>query len=337
MQIIRFDELKDLIYQIFIKLNVADEKSFTLARIIAESTLDGVNSHGINRLPLLAEYIKQGIVKKEAEPEIILDSGSLKQIDGKFGFGILNAIFATDTVIHSAKQDGIGLAAMRFTNHWHRAGTYGWRAADKGMIFICWTNTIPLVPPYGSKEKIIGNNPFVFAIPRDDGHIVLDMATSQYSVGKIASYARMNKELPEFGGYDADGNLTKNAGEIRHGGRHMPIGLWKGSALTFVLDMVAAVLSGGNSTYRLSREKGIDTGASQIFLAIDPDKFSNGEFRNTITNETIDYFRQIADAENTNIKYPGEETLKRRKHNLENGIPVEKEIFEKVINLKREL
>ncbi len=142
---------------------------------------------------------------------------------------------------------------LKNTNHWLRAGSYGWIAVDNGFILIAWTNTIPIIPPYGSSENLIGNNPLVIAVPRKKGHLVLDMAVSQYSYGTIASYVRQGKELPEFGGYDEEGNLTKDAAEIRNGGKNMPIGFWKGSGLSIVLDIVAAILSGGKTTYDLGK------------------------------------------------------------------------------------
>lgn len=101
-----------------------------------------------------------------------------------------------------ASKNGIGLVSIKNTNHWLRAGSYGWIAVDNGFILIAWTNTIPIILPYGSSENLIGNNPLVIAVPRKKGHLVLDMAVSQYSYGTIASYVRQGKELPEFGGYD---------------------------------------------------------------------------------------------------------------------------------------
>jgi len=330
MVLVSFQELKSLILGILLNNGVPKVKAELLAIIIAESTLDGVNSHGINRLPLLVDYIQRSIVKIDAEPEILNAAPSFLQVDGHFGFGILNAVFCTQKAIELADNNGIGLVALKNTNHWHRAGTYGWQAANEGKILICWTNTIPIVPPYGSKTNLIGNNPFVIAIPRGEGHIVLDMATSQYSYGKISIHARTGEPLPEFGGYDQNGLLTNNAADIKTSGRHLPIGFWKGSGLTFILDMLAAILSGGNSTTRLGKNGDDDTGMSQVFIAIDPAKFGDKNFHDSLINETINQFREYSVLENASIKYPGEDTLKRRNHNSIHGIPVEKTILQKI-------
>ena len=95
---------------------------------------------------------------------------------------------------------GIGCVGLQNTNHWMRGGSYGWRAAEKGKLFIGWTNTMPNMPPWGGSEPTLGNNPFVLAIPREEGHLVLDMAMSQYSYEKLEWHMRSGTDLPEYGG-----------------------------------------------------------------------------------------------------------------------------------------
>ena len=46
------------------------------------------------------------------------------------------------------------------------------------------------------------------AVPREEGHILLDMAMSQYSNGKLEVLQMQGKELPLPGGYDTNGELT---------------------------------------------------------------------------------------------------------------------------------
>lgn len=77
-----------------------------------------------------------------------------------------------------------------------RGGTYGWQAADAGVIGICWTNTRPNLPPWGASDPRIGNNPLVIAVPRASGHVVLDMAMSQFSYGALSSYRMRGELLP---------------------------------------------------------------------------------------------------------------------------------------------
>ena len=90
---------------------------------------------------------------------------------------------------------GIGLASLSNTNHWQRGGTYGWHAARKGFIFICWTNTEANMPAWGAKDVRLGNNPFVIAVPYKDEAVVLDFAMTQFSYGKMENYRREGKSF----------------------------------------------------------------------------------------------------------------------------------------------
>src|SRR5205823_1096144 len=145
----------------------------------------------------------------------------------------------------------LGCVALKNTNHWMRGGSYGWQAAEAGVIGICWTNTMPNLPPWGASDQRLGNNPLVIAVPRPPGHVVLDMAMSQFSYGALASYRLRGEQLPVAGGFDIDGQLTRDPAAIEHSGRPLPIGFWKGSGLALMLDMLAALLSGGRATHQV--------------------------------------------------------------------------------------
>ena len=146
------------------------------------------------------------------------------------------------------------------------------RPRSKGLFAICWTNTLANLPAWGATTPTIGNNPLIIAVPRPGGHVLLDMATSQFSYGMLAAYSKRGQPLPVDGGFDSAGNLTKDAAAIEASQRALPIGYWKGSGLSLVLDMLAAMLSGGHATYQIPLDPLRETGLSQIFLAIDPEQ-----------------------------------------------------------------
>jgi 3-dehydro-L-gulonate 2-dehydrogenase len=209
-----------------------------------------------------------------------------------------------------------------------RGGTYGWQAADQGYISICMTNTIANMPPWGGKDPRLGNNPLVISIPRSEGNIVLDMAMSQYSYGKLQEYELDKRELPFPGGYNEKGELTIEPVAIRKSKRVLPVGFWKGSGLSLMIDMLVTVLSGGRSTPQVT-SSGQEYGLSQFFLCIDPGHLDDEKIK-----EIIDYTKSSTLSENSgSIFYPGENTLKTRNENLLNGIPVNEEIWQKVLSM----
>jgi len=297
------------------------------ARLVADASRDGVPSHGLNLFPRLIAMIRAGVVDVHARPLRVSAVGALERWDGRRGIGNLNAHASMDAAIALARVHGIGCVALANTNHWMRGGAYGWQAAEAGVIGLCWTNTLPNLPPWGATVPRVGNNPLVIAIPRpgrDGAHVVLDMAMSQFSYGALASYRRRGEPLPVPGGYDAAGELTTDPAAIEASHRPLPIGFWKGSGLALMLDMMAALLSGGRATHQIPAHPEQETGLSQVFMALD---LSLLEAPAT-TPGTVD-----AILEDLQTRYPGERTLETRRQNLEQGIPVEPSIFELVRSL----
>jgi 3-dehydro-L-gulonate 2-dehydrogenase len=331
--LIPFETMKSEFKTILVKYRFTEEKAEICASVFAGNSLDGVYSHGVNRFPRFIRYIQKGYVKADAEPELVHHSGAMEQWNGNLGPGPLNAILATDRVTELASKYGMGLVGLAHTNHWMRGGYYGWQAACKGYIFIGWTNTTPNMPAWGAKNPKLGNNPVVFALPYYDQAIVLDMAMSQYSFGKMEEKQLTGEKLPTPGGYDKVGNLTDDPGEILGTWRSLPIGYWKGSAFSLMLDILVTVLSGGLSTAEIGKNED-EYGVSQVFIAIDPRKLINyPAIQDTVEATLNDLKNSILIHEQSPVRYPGEKVLQIRQENLGRGIPVDKRIWEEIKRL----
>jgi 3-dehydro-L-gulonate 2-dehydrogenase len=329
---IQFDEMKSTIKSAFLNAGMPEEKADICARIHTESSRDGVYSHGLNRVERFVDYLGKGLVDGNAEPSLELNLGSMETYNGNLGPGILNALFAMNRATEIAEKNGLGLVSLNNTTHWMRGGAYGWQAAEKGFIGICWTNTESCMPAWGAKSCGIGNNPFIMAVPRKEGHVVLDMAMSQYSYGKLQTTRLKDQKLPYPGGFDQEGKLTDNPGEIEETRRILPMGFWKGSGFAIMLDLISALLSGGLTTAGIDKtDKGSCGSCCQVFIAIDPRKINTQEFIDQALSETIEQLKSSEPAsENGEIFYPGEQSLKTRYENMELGIPVDDGIWAKV-------
>jgi 3-dehydro-L-gulonate 2-dehydrogenase len=293
------------------------------ARLFAETTCDGVYTHGLNRFPRFVNMIRAGRIDVHATPVLSGGGGALERWDGRCGPGNLNAWQSMERAMVLARQHGVGAVALANTTHWMRGGSYGWQAADAGFVGVCWTNTMPNLPQWGSAEARLGNNPLVFAVPRPPAHVVLDMAMSQFSYGALAAYHERGEPLPVDGGFDSAGRLTRDAAAIEASGRPLPIGYWKGSGLSLVLDMIAAMLSGGLATHQIPRDPERETGVSQFFLAFDP--------------EVAGPSAAIADGivASMDCRYPGQRTLVVRSENLVLGVPVDPAVWREVQEMNR--
>lgn len=326
---IPFTQLKAEFERILLNLQFSAQKATDIADIFASNSLDGVYTHGLNRFPVFVQLVKDGLINTDAEPVLVDAMGALERWDGQFGPGTLNARFCMDRALHLAGQYGIGCVAIRNTNHWMRGGTYGWQAAEAGYIGINFTNAIAIMPPWGGIDPRQGNNPLVIAVPRKDGHMVLDMAITQYSGGKMMQYEDAGEQLPLPGGYDKEGNLTTNPAEIIESKRYLPIGFWKGSGLSMMLDLLASVLSHGKTVAGITKA-GREYGVSQVFIAIKADDEARNE---QIIQEVIAFSKESRTDGNGEIRYPGEGTLRTRERNQKDGIPVDVKIWEQVQQL----
>lgn len=320
-----------MLVRVLIRAGFEPERAELCGRLFADASRDGVASHGLNRLPRFIEMIRSGVVDVHARPERVASHGVLERWEGRRGPGNLNAHQCMARAITLAREHGIGAVALAFTNHWMRGGAYGWQAADAGMIGLCWTNTLPNLPPWGSSEPRLGNNPLVVAVPRPGGHLVLDMAMSQFSFGALESYRRRGERLPVVGGFDTRGRQTDDPAEIEASARPLPIGFWKGAGLSLMLDVLAAVLSGGRSTHEIPADSLQETDLSQVFVAIDPAALGNESL--AIVERIVEDLRRTAPVDGERVTYPGERTLETRWRNLKEGIPVEPSIWEFVRRL----
>jgi 3-dehydro-L-gulonate 2-dehydrogenase len=334
MNRIPFEEVQKTLAAVLRKLGFAGDRAETCARLFAETTRDGVYTHGINRFPRFVETIRNGCVDPKGEPEVVAKFGGLERWDGHRGPGNLNALAAMGRAIVLGREHGVGCVALGNTNHWMRAGTYGWQAAEAGLIGICWTNTMPNLPPWGGAERAIGNNPLVIAVPRAAGPVVLDMAMSQFSYGTLESYKKRGELLPVDGGFDSDGNLTRDPAAIERSWRPLPVGYWKGSGLSVVLDTIAAMMALGKATHEIADDPVRETGVSQMFLTMNPEAFGPAPRAAEIVEDVIASLHNCPPAKaGSKVRYPGEQTLRAHEENDRLGLPVEPEVWQRILEM----
>jgi 3-dehydro-L-gulonate 2-dehydrogenase len=331
-----YSQLFQTLERVLLKEGFARGRAARCAELFAQSSRDGVYSHGLNRFPLFIAMVRAGVVDLRAEPALVSASGPIERWDGKIGPGNLNAFHCMAQAIHLAQEHGMGCVALANTNHWMRGGSYGWQAADAGMISICWTNTCPNLPAWGAREALVGNNPLVIAVPRKAGHVVLDIAMSQFSYGALAAYRMRSELLPVEGGYGVDGQLTRDPADIEASKRPLPIGYWKGSGLALMLDLVAGVLSGGSTTHQIPPEPEKETRLSQVFIAFDSARLDGSVLAEDVAEDVIRHFQVSSQKGEGRPRYPGERVLETRRENMEKGVPVEPSIWREVQDLAAE-
>lgn len=327
---VAYQEVIQTLEEILFKNGFSEDRARLCAFLFAKASLEGVASHGLDRFPVFLEMIRKNLVRPDAESSLLDSYGVFERWNGNLGPGPLNAHQCMDRAIHLSKEFGVGIVALQNTNHWMRAGNYGWQAAEAGCIGICFTNTKPNMPAWGGSEPRLGNNPLVIAIPRSKGHVVLDMAMSQFSYGKLKTYLREGKDMPFDAGFDMNGNLTKSPESVISNELALPIGLWKGAGLSLLLDMLATILSGGNPTFQVG-ESGEESGLSQVFICLDAEKLGIMDWSDQKLDQIIGDLKSSLTFGDKEIRYPGENNMKTSEENMQNGVTVDDKIWKSII------
>lgn len=330
MPLVNINELQDVYEKILITRNMSPESAARLASGFVEMANEGTYSHGINRFPVFIDQVDKGQIKLNAEPECVNSMGALEQWDCHFGPGVLNGLICADRAMELAKQYGIGMVGMRNSNHWMRGGAYVLRMARQGFAGIAATNSIAVMPAWGGKDHRIGSNPLIMAVAGDPP-VVVDCSMSQYSYGQLQNYVLADKELPVVGGFDDNGELTKDPHILWKNKRLLPMGFWKGSSMSIVLDMMLTAISGGNSVPALTEDMGGEFGVSQFLIAIDLSKtMEQGRYAQEM-KRIRDYVLASEPAETGSVFIAGSDIQRYiDQHEAAGGIEINDQIWKQI-------
>lgn len=331
MLYIPFDELVRTLEAALDKAGVDAARAARLADVFARNSLEGVYSHGVNRFPRFLFCIREGIVRLDTTPERVASLGGMEVWDGGFGPGPLIAEDAMARAIELARTHGIACVSVRNSSHWMRAGRYGRQAAQAGMAAILFTNTTANMPAWGAEDPRLGNNPIVLAVPRSKGPVVVDTAMSQFAYGKLEVAVQNEQMLPFDGGYDEEGRLTRDPKAILKTRRILPAGYWKGSAMSLALDLLAGALSMGRTVCAVTRAPEDEAGLSQVFIAINFRGLLPAEQVDGLLDEAVEFLLSSKPVPGgAPIRYPGQDVERTAARNMERGVPVAEETWEKI-------
>ena len=330
---IPYDEMVAEFVRVLEKYGIEGDEAVLSAKLFADASADGVHTHGLQRFPKFIASIKSGAVDVSKRAVPVERIGLIERWDGQRGPGNLNAWKCMERAIELAKENGVGIVALRNTNHWMRPGNYGIQAVKNDCIGILWTNTVPNMPAWGGKEAKLGNNPAVFAVPYKDPPVLVDVAMSMFSYGKLEKYKREGVECPVDGGIDKNGNITRDPAAILETHQVLPIGYWKGSGLSLVLDLIASCLAGGTFTRGIG-ELPYETELSQLFIAFSLSNFPDrARLEDEIGKTLADLDASTPVKEGNSVHYPGEGMKKTREESMRIGVFADDTLWAKVKEL----
>lgn len=247
-----------------------------VAEALVEADLQGKGSHGVLQAEAYLDRLIAGSISTAEEIGIIRDGGTTVVVDARQMLGHLAAEQAMRLAVARAHEHGLALVAMRNGFHFGVAGRYAGMAAAAGCVGIVMCNTRPTMPAPGGVEKLTGTNPLAIALPTaEEPAIVLDIATSAGSVGRIRQALAAGRDIPDGWALAADGVPTNDPAEALNGFLQ-PAGGPKGFGLSLVIDLLCGTLAGGGWGPTLGEMRGDLTrpyNGSSLFFAIDVEAF----------------------------------------------------------------
>ena len=222
----------------------------TVAVSLVHANRRGTDSHGVARLPIYSQRLRDGHMNRNPAPKVEREDGAVALVDGDQGPGQVAGVFATDLSIDLARRYGAGVVVAHRSSHYGAAGYYAIRAAEAGMVGMSTTNSEPYVVPYGGIGHALGTNPIALAAPLPDGIWDTDMATSQVAVNKIFNARDEGRTIPEGWGVDSEGRTTTDPNEVYAA---VPLGGYKGYALAVLVEVLSGVLSGSGVGHGIGR------------------------------------------------------------------------------------
>lgn len=326
---------------ILMKVGVAREDSQIVAESLTIANLRGIDSHGIMRLPVYVKRLQLGLIENKANTIITREDDVSAIIDGGNYIGQVVSRDGIKKAIEKASKNTLGLVLVCNSNHFGVASEYSMMAAEAGMIGIAASNTTPLMPPTGGREKMLGNNPLAISFPAGKfGMVTLDMAMSSVALGKVLNANLNNQEIPVGWGVDKDGNNTTNPKDIINGGFLLPVGGPKGYGLALVIEVVTAVLTNSavskevKSIYQFKEKSGI----SHMFMAINIKSFIQLENYNERIETLLKYIKECPTVYNIEKIYlPGEIEDNYYRERLTKGVFINEELSKELNDLATEL
>jgi LDH2 family malate/lactate/ureidoglycolate dehydrogenase len=327
-------DLKDFCKRSFSKCGLSGEDAELMADTLISAESRGVASHGIIRLPFYCQRLLDRGTNPDPRLKIVAEKPAMVLVDGDNGFGQIISIRTMKMVIERARAHGLCFAGVRNSCHFGMAAYYPMMALREEMIGIAGSNTPPVMAPWGGGKSAIGNNPLAVAVPTGkDYPVVLDMAMSVVSGGKVRLEAIKGVKIPKNWILDGKGRPTDNPGDFVPDGTLLPLG-HKGFGLAIIIEILSGILTQSNvlSEIDLWFEKtSTPVNVGHFFMALNIGVFLDPALFKNRVDRMIDELKASPPMEgSTGIFMPGEMEHLSEQACLKNGIPVDREVLKKL-------
>lgn len=324
-------ELERVIARALVASRTSEANAASVARALTRAEIDGQKGHGLSRVPSYAAQARAGKVDGNAVPVATQTRPGALIVDVAHGFAYPAFDLAISRLPYMARNAGIAAAAFSRSHHFGVVGHHAERLAEAGLVALVVGNTPHAMASWGGRRPVFGTNPLAFAAPRENAPpVVVDLALSEVARGKIAVAAQKGEPIPLGWALDESGKPTTDAKAALKGSL-LPLGGAKGSALAFMIETLAAALTGSRLAFEASSfldDKGPPPATGQVLIAIDPAAFAGTD----VFGERIATLASAIEADE-GARLPGTRRIALRKKAAERGLDVDTVTLDEVRRL----
>jgi LDH2 family malate/lactate/ureidoglycolate dehydrogenase len=311
--------------QLLLAHGLPEQDAAIVAGCLVSADLRGVDTHGIARLPVYLDRLRRGLInaRPNLKPERVTPVAAA--LDGQDAFGFVVGMCAINEAMAMARDYGIGVVSARRSTHFGMAASYALPAIEAGFIAMVFSNASPAMPPWGGKDGLLGTNPFCVGAPGGEfPPFLLDMSPAVAARGKVRRAQRRGETIPLGYALDAEGRPTTDPSAAL-GGVVLPIGTYKGSGLSMMMDIFGGVISGAAFAGQVADQyKAFDRpqDVGHFFLAMKPNLFVSEDDYRARMDTLVERVRAVPKAQGFDeILIPGEPETRLEAHHRKSGIP----------------
>lgn len=176
------EALRTLVAGIFGAVPVPEEHAELFARLLVDTDLRGVVSHGVLQVERYVRGFQEGTINPFPEIEVLREGPATAALSGGGGLGIAVATEAMSMAIAKARTCGAGVVTTTFHDHIGSAGKYVRMALREHLVGIAFSgrSSSPSYPAEASPQGTIqGSPPLAFGTPADadNPNFLLDFAS----------------------------------------------------------------------------------------------------------------------------------------------------------------
>ncbi len=282
------------------------------AKALVAAEAAGLAGHGLSRVPLYVEHVREGRASGTTEPRIVHEKGAACLIDAQGGLAYLAMELATREAIRRATEFGVAFCGVTRSHHCGAMDYHLAPLAAANLVGIGFTNSPSAINAWGGRRPLFGTNPVAAVFPRRERAdslpadpaargqraqafaatsnmsasaalrrpvpLVIDLSLTEVARGRIMVAARDGKPIPPGWAFDQDGNPTTDARAALTGSM-AAIGGAKGAMLALLVELLCVALTGARFGLENDSffEPGRPASIGHALLAIDPGALAGGD------------------------------------------------------------